>query len=1164
MRNWTENQLDAIESRNGTVLVSAAAGSGKTAVLVERLIRRITDEKHPTDADKILVVTYTNAAASEMKERAEAAVSDLLLNDPNNKYFRKQQLLIPKMNISTVHSFCSKLCKEYFHVLDIARDFRILTDKQKIDLTTTALDFVIDERMDSGNFILSDAFSSDKNDAKLNEIILKLSDFINSHLDPKKWLADTLKMYTENKDICLTIWGETIIEYAKSIVELCIDISQNNVKIAHEEDVLKEKYAPTCETDIEMLQQLYDEFELNDWDNLKDILGNIKWKKFGMAKGCSDDLLKTRVSDSRKHVKELIAKVQKLFIDSSDEVREDITTTYTVIKELAEITLKYQATYTMLKNEKKFVDYSDLEHLTLKLLLDDRDGVKIPSEIALQISERYAEIMIDEYQDTNEVQDWIFRAVSKNDSNKFMVGDLKQCIYSFRQAMPEIFIGYKENFKRYDNKNQEYPAKVILDKNFRSRDSVINGINFVFDKLMSKKCGGVEYNDEEKLTLGADYPDGNGYEMQIDLLEKSDEKSQILEARHIANTINDLIKKGFMVKSESGLRTLKFSDCCILLRSVRSNAPIYAKELESMGVPAWIQETEGFFERKEILQIMSFLQVIDNPNNDIALLSVLMGPIYGFKPDDLAELRLNDRQSSIYVSLVNSNNDKFKTFLRDIEEYRLLSAHTQTEAFLDMLFVKTSFEALILAMDKGEERLGNVRKLRNYAAEFESSGFAGVSGFVRFTDNLKKNNEDLEAASKGTDKENVVKIMSIHKSKGLEFPVCFVANLASPKRPETDDVILNSKLGLGVKILDNNSGYKYTNIVREAVNIKNNLDEIEEELRILYVAMTRAKEKLIMVASYDNVEKTVTKIASYINNETKVKPSIVKNAPNMAAWLIMCALKHPNANNLRKLTGLDDSYICRDNYTPWEVNVVSKIDNIEAKTLEDSISICTNQELIERIQEKVNFVYPNAHLNEIPSKVTASAVVHNKENTVQSLNRPAFMSFSGLTPAERGIALHSYIEFCNLENASIDPEGERDRLVDNGYITKEQGEVVNFEKLIRFLESPLGTRIRKSVKLYREFRFTSNISASLVNDEFDSDINISLQGAVDCLFYENDKIYIVDFKTDRVESGEQLANLYGIQLKLYANALEKLKEVEVGGCYLYSFNLNKEIFIDHK
>lgn len=1187
MPNWTKAQIDAITARKGTVLVSAAAGSGKTAVLVERLIQRITDKEKPVDADKLLVVTFTKAAAAEMKERAEKAVSKELKKSPNDKHLQRQQMLIHQMNVSTIDSFCSKLCKDYFYKLDIVPDFKIVSEKQRAELVEQAISKVLFDKLANDDYVLNDAFSAERNDRKLYSTISNLYNYASSHLSAEKWLDQKAEMYSTKQNVEDTQWAKSVINHATEVVNFCISLTDYSLKELNDEPVdqiLLEKYQPTFEDDNKVLANFTDVFSSGTWDEMRGTIEKPPWKRFGvLPRGkYTDDPLKIKLADRRDLVKKNIKDLKKLFMYDKVQSLQDIEDSKEIVQNLVETTKEFGKEFIRLKKEKKFLDYGDLEHLAIALLLGENDkGEIVPSEIALQISDRFEEIMIDEYQDTNEVQDWIFRAISKADNNKFMVGDVKQCIYSFRQAMPEIFIGYKDKFRLYDKAEQQYPAKVVLDKNFRSREEVIDSVNNVFTLLMSKGCGGVSYNNEEALTHGASYyPDGKGFETRVDFLEKFAKDKETGEAIHIANMIKDMMNSAFKVSDDDGFRKPKFSDFCVLLRSTKKSASIYSSVLEENGVPSWSETTLGFFGKKEIMQIISFLQIINNPNQDIPLLSVLMGPVYGFTPDDMAQLR-NASSGSLYLAMTKNSisvgddnkhceelkkaQEKFQTFLNDIKNFRFMAAHMPTDLFLDKFFMETSFEDIVLAMENGEERLANVRQFRSYAADFESSGYVGVSGFVRFIENMKRNRGDMESANLASDKADVVKIMSIHKSKGLEFPVCIVAGLDKQGVNVADDLVLNSQLGIAIKLTDKSSGYKFNNLMSDSIIMENKMQRMSEELRVLYVAMTRAKEKLIMVSTFRNIESTVKSLKNFLTIGDKIEPYAVKSAKSMAQWMMLCCLKHSSGTELRKMLEIEDAVISRKNFSPWEINVFPNgtIKLPETKESEKQVQFKADEALASEIKAKMEYKYPNTILNQIPAKVSASIVAHENSERFISLTAPTFMSKKGMTGATRGTAVHNFIEYCDFKNALENTEEEVKRVVEQGFITKEQGEAVDRQKLKTFLKSNLGQRIINAKEVFRELKFFANIKASLVNKDYPDDVKVSMQGAVDCAFVENDKLFIVDFKTDKIKKAEIFKEEYSKQLELYAHALKEVKNMEIGACALYSFYLDEEIELDN-
>ncbi len=1158
MRKWTKAQTDAINSREGTVIVSAAAGSGKTSVLVERLIQRICDTEKGS-AEKLLVVTFTNAAAKEMKERVEMAIADKIKAEPSNKHLKKQQMLVSSMNVSTVHSFCSRLCREYFYMLDIAPDYNIIPEKQRTEMLTDAFNELMGRHLSENDTLLADLFSSDKDDTRLFETLVSFYEFSNTHLYPQKWMTNLLNNYDDSINIEETIWGRQIVNLSREIMKFCIKLCEDNLQSMQEDEEIFTKYQPMVVSDKLAIESALDSLNTEVWEQAREKILSIKFITLATVKGRKGDALLEKSKAIRDNVKAQIGKVKDMFEDDTEFCQKTLRETKKIANKLSQMTLEFGEIFWKLKKEKKFLDYSDLEHMTIKLLLSEKDGIIVPSEIARNLSERFDEVMIDEYQDTNEVQDEIFRALSKDDGNKFMVGDLKQCIYSFRQAKPDIFINYKESFERFNSENPIYPATIVLDQNFRSRDNVINTVNFIFETLMSKKSGGVDYIGDEALRLGASYEDGGNYDTRLDFLEKKPElATEITEARHIANMIKEIIASGLLVGSER--RKVNFGDFAILLRSANSVSPTYEKELEALGVPAKAQMARPFFEASEILQFISLLQVIDNPNQDVPLLSVLLGPIYGYEASELAVLRKEDKQNSLYVSITQDESGKFETFLNDMERFRLLSSHMPSHVFIDNIFQQTSYLEIVSAMQGGEARVSNLRLLRNYASDYENSGYKGLSSFVRFMDRLMKTKSNLEGASLNADNANVVKIMSIHKSKGLEFPVCIVAGCGRKKKNETNDLVISSELGIACRIKD--EFVKYNNFIRESIIRDNRMKDMSEELRILYVAATRAREKLIFVSTLDNCEKTATNVSSLLDNSKTVSSHGVKNVTTVAEWLLMCSLKHPNGNILRSSIGIADDIVNFDNFSKWDINIVrSESENLKETEIEDIIKAEPDLNLYSELKEKLDFFYER---KSIPVKVTASAVVKRKSEKSISLNRPAFLSFKGLTPAERGIAVHSFIQFCNLEKAMKSVSAERDRLVKEGFITNEQGQALNFKRITNFLYSDIGKSLINAEQKWRELRFSAKIPASYIDDEYQSDTKVILQGAVDCAFIENDRLYIIDFKTDRVEDEQDLVKEYAVQLNLYAKALQEVKKTEIGGCFLYSFYLNRAIRVDDR
>lgn len=1159
MPKWTDAQSDAISALKGTVLVSAAAGSGKTAVLVERVIRRITDSENPVDADKFLIVTFTKASANEMKERIENAILEKLSLDPQNKRLARQQILLSEANICTVDSFCAKISREFFERLNISCNFTILSGKQEEQMKADALSEALMEMYDSGETIAADLLSGDRNDKRLTEAVMKLYNFTRSHLFPDEWLEGKISEYEKNLPVLETVWGKILSEYLNKNLKFLKSLINESINLSREDLTLENKLADMLNSDLNLVLNLSEAVNNGNWDAILNALCNVSFSRFPTIKGYSENSLKIRIQALRDTVKETFKKLSLYFYDTEENVKADILKTLPYASSLQKLTTCFSEIYKENKRLKNLADYSDIEHYAVELFIEkDSEGNLKPTELAKEYSSRFEEIMIDEYQDTNDVQDAIFKAISKEDTNRFMVGDVKQSIYGFREAKPEIFISYKNSFNNYEKEKENYPAVINLDRNFRSDKNVIDTVNFFFSELMSDSFGGVNYKNNEELIEGVKKEPVNGRETEILFVNEPDLiTGEQAESRVIASKIKSIINSGYKINEKGIERNISFKDFCILLRSANKHAFSFAEELTRNGVPARAAVGGSFFNKEEVLTVISYLQVIDNPNQDIPLLSVLLSPLYGFTPDDIAALRLENRIDSLYVTIKNSNNPRFTEALESFERMRTLSATMSAGEFLSYFYTVSDYEDIVKVMSDGQERLMNLRRLRQLASDFEKDSFLGVSGFVRFLEKLIKAGSDIDAGSSVSENSDAVKIMSIHKSKGLEFPVCILADTGRRFNTDRSDIVLNAELGLGVSLKNPVNGVKYPGFVKEVIELNNRMKELGEELRVFYVALTRAKDKLILLSTVSDIEKTVSKIHSRIISDSASFAS--ESANCLSDWIIHCALKHPDGNVLRKMISAEETSVCFENYSPWKIEFIN---GEEIEETEDEIAAdisFADPEFIRRVKEKCDFVYPYKEINTIPSKVTATQLTNDFEN--YSLPRPGFLSYKGLTPAERGIALHAFMQFADFKE---DPEKELKRLVNEGFITKEQGESINLTLVKKFLKSPLGKRIQSSELVNKEYRFSVNINASLVRDDLSDEVKehpVILQGAIDCFFLENGKMYIVDFKTDRVESLDELVTEYGTQLKLYRKALAEISDYPLGGCYIFSLYLSESVEI---
>lgn len=1187
---WTENQLNAINARKGAVLVSAAAGSGKTAVLVERVIDMITDPENPVDADRFLVVTYTRAAAGEMKERIAARLDQLLSADPYNANLHRQQLLLGRASISTIHSFCSDLVREYFYTLDIPSDFRIGEEQELTILKNAAMQTVLEQKYSEKDYVFEntvEVFSSVRDDKILQKIVLMLYEFLRSHPFPKDWIKEKISMYDLTLSAEQTEWGKTILARAELSARFIKSLNTISLEMLEDEPKLRDaKFGDRIRDDSAFIDLLIKRIDSKNWNDIIHHLNTYTAGTLSTPRGFADNEVKLTVADYRKIVKSTIEEIRSLFFRNNEECMDDIADLAPVVRELFNVMLLFSDEFARLKKERSLADFSDLEHWALRLLVRNvGDGIEF-TEIAREVASRFDYVMVDEYQDANTIQDTIFKAVSDNDSKLFVVGDVKQSIYRFRQAMPEIFIGRKDRYNLYNPEKESYPAKIILDRNFRSRKGVTDGVNFVFKNLMSKSVGDIDYTSEEELVAGASYDEDNGNAISFHLLNlkgSDSENKDTEEARYIGGLIYNMMET-MEITDKQGKRKPRFGDFCILLRSSKTHVQSFVEELAKLGIPSFSETDESLFSSYEIQVVLSLLRVIDNPVQDVPLAAVLMSPIFGFTADELARYRVNSPYDSLYSALLaenNSGNEKTKAFTDTLARLRKLSTSVTADVMINRIYTETSYPDIACAAEDGEYRRKNLRLLLQYAKNYEQSGYRGLSGFIKFMDRLQENGCNLSAADRHSDSnENAVSIMTIHKSKGLEYPICIVANMARKINSDLkNEVLLHNELGLGVRKKDDKNICRYTTMPREAVALEIKRDEMSEELRVLYVAMTRAKERLVLVASVPDVKKYLSKTAKKLAYDGTVSPYTVSSAGMLCDWIVDCMLIHPCGSALRNIAGYNGA-VSHDITPDWDINIVEDLSAEQSlmlphviKALTDDVSNDeldfeeegekTEREILRTITARLNSEYKYQSLTEIPVKVSASAVAHKEsELSFAAVSVPAFMKKSRLSGAEKGTALHTFVQYCDFDKAKQSFDVEAARLLEKGFITEVQAAAIDREGVEAFLNSELMDRMLSSPMLERECRFTVEIPAGVADETLEfpySDEPIILQGAVDCIFEENGKAVIVDYKTDRVKAAEELVERYESQLKLYKLAVEQITEKKVSQCLIYSFCLNSSI-----
>lgn len=1170
MPEWTKEQKAAIDSRDGTILVSAAAGSGKTAVLVQRVIERLKDENKPCSADRLLIVTFTRAATAQMKERIYREISSEVAKNPENEHLRRQIITLPFANISTIDSFCNDIVRENFHSTDISPDYTILDNSRLALMRDDAVSTVMDElyRENSPEFVeLIGLTANGADDSAAADLICRLYECSMAFARPKTYLDGLRSIYLSSLSLAQNPWGKTIIEYAREAVDYCILLCEKNQKAAEEDEVVGERYSAGISDMMCRLNELKGVTENGSWDEIREAFCTLKFGTIGRLPSKYSSPQSELVKSNRKVITELIKKTSDYFCASESENREDCEYLYPIVNKLIEAVERYGE---LLESEKKRVngyDFSDICHFALRLLVEyDEEGNPHRTALAEGFADKFEEILVDEYQDVNDLQNTLFWAVSRDDTNLFTVGDVKQSIYRFRQAMPEIFLKRRASLADYESGN--YPARITLDKNFRSRAGVTENINFLFSQMMSENMGSVEYDERESLKSGAAYDECDFPEAELCILGNMDEKvNRELEARFIAQKINEIIKEGMQVKDKSGSRDVSYRDFCILLRSAGGGkAEIYADELEQNGIPSYVASKTGFFASHEISMMLSLMRVTDNPLQDVPLLAVMMSPIFGFTADELARLRISERKIPIYHCVrkaADEGDEKCIGLLKSLDELRMLSATLPCNRFLEEAYELTGFKSIMLAMTDGSQRNANLNMLVEYAENFENSGKRGLSGFIRFIDRIQERKSDLECASAASEAADVVRIMTIHKSKGLEFPICILADLNAPFNEDftKSSAAYHPQLGLCFDRRDPKRKCKFPTVGKKAINLEEKRAGRSEEMRVLYVAMTRAKERLICVTRYDNPQKKLNSLIAELGDGKKLCPFALLSKSSMADWIMLASLRHPDAAALWSGASPRTLHAAKN----MRFELVEELCEVDI-TKENEEKVEADDALVAMIRERAEYEYPYTALAGIMAKVSPSELEPPSVSAKRiATEKPQFLAKSGMNSANRGTATHKFMEFFDYTAEKFDVDAQIEKMVKMNFLTSDEAKVLERGKLKKFFESELALRIKRSPLLLREKKVTVGIKAGEIYQGLDEVLNeemIVIQGYVDCAFEENGALIIVDYKTDRRIDDDELRRRYKNQLKMYEYALSGCTGKKVAETVIYSFDLGRTVTLD--
>ena len=1254
---FTKAQQAVIDARNSNVLVSAAAGSGKTTVLVERIIQKIT-ENDGIDIDRLLVVTFTKAAASSMKEKILKAIQKRLAEEPENAHLQRQETLVHGAQITTIHSFCQYVIRNNFNDIDLDPSYRVGDDGEMKLLRADVLEELLEEQYAGGDedfLACTEYFATGNNDRQLETFILQLYDYAMSMPFPEEWLEERGKDYNLSSDEFEdAFFVRECKKHAGEVISECYQRIGMALELSNAPDG-PYAYADLLEREAAILEELENIKELT-YDEIRGRLLNISFDRLPGKKDPSVNSDKKEAAKKhRDYVKDQLSKlIEKYFSEDSQTVLSHMKLAKKPVETLAQLACLFKKKFDEKKRERGIIDFGDMEHLALRILVNKNDdGSFGPTATAIQYRDHYDEVMIDEFQDSNSVQELLLSAVSGESAgkyNRFMVGDVKQSIYKFRLARPEIFM---EKMASYSSDDSAPKRKITLHNNFRSRREVLDSVNYIFEQIMGADLGGVMYDEDAALVTGAAYPDAldeHEFATELMLVNKAglnSEDGRQLEAVMTAMRIDELMKSARVTDENGEYRAVRYSDIVILMRAVSGWEDVFKKVLEEHGIPAYIESKTGYFSSTEVVTVLNVLNVLNNPLQDIPLVSVMHSAIGGFSDEELAVIKAKDRLRTkdildgdhFYEIMERSIRDydseeneeakvpellfnKIKSFIELISELRQRSEYLPIDELLVSIYDTTKFFEYCAALPGGEKRTANLNMLVERATDYEKTSFKGLFHFTRYIEQLAKYDVDFGEAGVLDEHADVVRIMSIHKSKGLEFPVVFLAGLSKDFNymDVNQAVVCNMDLGIGTHAIDLEKRIKYRTLRKNVMDDMMRMDVLGEEMRILYVAMTRAKEKLIMTGqvSISEEKKSADDLGSRLENLMRFRnrqatsgaqpyllPYFQRScAMNYSDLVLMALVRHPDMMKLCGITGTECEHVPSENAIPSTAKedmrlpvsfefIVKNPDELEGEgiVMDTSKSLrlmeLTHSEANED-EDRIRFFddrfdeeYRYSSYNKLFVKTTVSelkkaGMEEEHEPSALLIPRqrevPVFMEapVERLKGAERGTVYHRIMELLyegtyeDYENKVRDLEGFIHSLEDAGRLPEGAFESVNKEDFISFINSDLGARMRDALKeghLHRETPFMMGVPANRLDKELPEDEMILVQGIIDVWFEEGEKIVLLDYKTDKVSSSDELVRRYRVQLDYYEEALTRITDKKVKERLIYSFTLGETISV---
>ncbi len=1153
----TPQQEMAVRNRGGKLLVSAAAGSGKTKVLVDRLMSYLLDPVEPANLDEFLIITYTKAAASELRGKIASKLSEKMAENPENRHLQRQMQRLYLTKITTVHAFCGDILREYAYLVDLPADFRVADENECSQIRENAMKKCLDEayaQSDDPNFrAFVDSQGLGRDDRLVPQILMKVYDSARCHLQPEVWLDNCIRN-ADTSGICdagQTVWGKYLMDDLKTHLTLQIQALSECAKWAEQTDTMEKPVALLRDT----IRQLDTLRCAQTWDEIV-MAGAIDYGRLTFSKKCPDMELCDRIKAMRSACKASVEKKLKAFADPSVIVLEDLKQSASAVRGIVKLVERFGKEYDQTKRMRRILDFGDLEHRMLDLLLgNSRTG---HTSAATEIGNRFREIMVDEYQDSNGVQDAIFSALTAKRQNCFMVGDVKQSIYQFRLADPGIFLEKYNTYANAEDAVNPEGRRVMLSRNFRSGGAVLSGVNDVFRTCMSPAVGGLNYGDDESLVEGFEHTPLGEPEVELWTIPVQ-ESTYEEEAAFVAKRIVQLTDGTHFVRDQDGLRPIRIDDVAILLRSPGSVGGYYKDALASCGIPCTTGGGNDLLKTPEIAVLRSVLQTISNPLQDIPLLAALMNPVFCVTAEELTQICSQKRKGSIYEALLDSDNPKIQTFLHDLGVWRREARLRSLAQLLESVFALTRMDSIYASMPGGEICRDNIQTFYQLAVDFEKTGRRDLEQFLDHLDAMETKGLIAEGTQSAA---GSVTVMSIHKSKGLEFPVVFVCGLSRSFNRESTraQVLCDQTLGLGLAAVDEKNRVRYPTIAKRAIAAKITADSLSEEMRVLYVALTRARDRLIMTYASQTLEKDLAEIA--LRMDVGDRDLLTQDAVCSGDWVLMTALRRTEAGALFALGGRPK--FCAPGEPAWRIGVEEAPVIGGDGTIHKETATMPTQ-MLDRLRQGLSFQYSHLRATVAPSKQTATQRKGRVKDAEAGENAPADRRVvmprrTAKRGAEAGTATHAVMQYIRYDQCK-DAESvcaEITRLVAENYISSQQAQLVDCEQIAAFFATEIGLQLREHSNVLREFKF------SILDDavHFDPALQgeeILLQGVVDCAMVDVDGITVIDFKTDYVteETLTGKVEYYRPQVMAYADAMARIYGLPVKQSWLYFFRLGK-------